>query len=62
VPVSIDDHLITEFKLKCNEVEAEGGVANRSLEALLKYAKEVEQGASAGGQGEGEGESIGGRK
>lgn len=46
----LEDHLITEFKLKCNEVEAEGGVANRSLEALLKYAKEVEQGAPAGGE------------
>jgi hypothetical protein len=49
----LEEHLITEFKLKCNEVEAEGGVANRSLEALLKYAKEVEQGAPVGG-GEGE--------
>ena len=52
----LEEHLITEFKLKCNEVEAEGGVANRSLEALLKYAKEVEQGAPAGGE---EGEEVG---
>ena len=54
----LDDHLITEFKLKCNEVESEGQTPNRSLEGLLKYAKDLEQGAPAGGEeGEEGGES-----
>lgn len=53
----LDDHLITEFKLKCTELEAEGETPNRSLEGLLKYAKEVEQAATGGGAGEGDGET-----
>lgn len=52
----LGDHLITEFKLKCTELEAEGQTPNRTLEGLLKYAKEVEASTSEGGQGEGDGE------
>lgn len=52
----LDEHLITEFKLKCTELEAEGQTPNRTLEGLLKYAKEVEVSNTTGGQGEGEGE------
>jgi len=52
----LDDHLITEFKLKCTELESEGQTPNRTLEGLLKYAKEVEVSNTTGGQGEGEGE------
>lgn len=54
----LDDHLVNEFKAKCTELESEGQTPNRSLEGLLKYAKEVEQGAPAGGEeGEEGGES-----
>jgi hypothetical protein len=52
----LDEHLITEFKLKCTELEAEGQTPNRTLEGLLKYAKEVEVSNTTGGQGEGDGE------
>ncbi len=57
----LEAQLITDFKLKCTELESEGETPNRSLEGLLKYAKEVEQVANGGGEakveGEGEGES-----
>jgi hypothetical protein len=42
--------LVNEFKVKCTELEAEGETPNRSLEGLLKYAKELEQSASGGGE------------
>ena len=46
------------FKTKCDEAEAQGQEPNRSLEGLLKFAKQVETGAQAGGNdGEGDGES-----
>jgi len=51
--------LVDEFKLKCTELESEGETPNRSLEGLLKYAKEVEQVANGGGQSKGEGEGEG---
>ena len=50
----LDDHLVTEFKLKCTELESEGQTPNRTLEGLLKYAKEVEVSNTTGGQGEGD--------
>lgn len=54
----LDDHLVTEFKLKCTELESEGETPNRSLEGLLKYAKDLEQSASGGGnEGDGDGEA-----
>jgi len=58
----LDEHLITEFKLKCTELEAEGQTPNRTLEGLLKYAKEVEVSNTTGGEEgeegkEGEGEN-----
>lgn len=46
----LDDHLVNEFKVKCTELEAEGETPNRSLEGLLKYAKDLEQSASGGGE------------
>lgn len=49
----LQDEIVTQFKLKCTELEAEGETPNRSLEGLLKYAKELEQGASdSGNEGE----------
>ena len=55
----LTDELVDEFKRKCVELESEGQVPNRSLEGLLKYAKDVESPASEGGEGEGEGEGKG---
>lgn len=52
----LTDEFIEEFKRKCVELESEGQVPNRTLEGLLKYAKEVEVANTTGGQGEGEGE------
>ena len=45
----LDDQVIVDFKLKCTELESAGETPNRSLEGLLKYAKELEQGASGSG-------------
>jgi hypothetical protein len=55
----LEAHLVDEFKAKCTELEAEGQVPNRTLEGLLKYAKEVEVSNTTGGQGEGEGDGEG---
>lgn len=52
----LEAHLVDEFKAKCTELEAEGQTPNRTLEGLLKYAKEVEVSNTTGGQGEGDGE------
>jgi hypothetical protein len=54
------EEIVETFILKCNEVEAQGEEPNRSLEGLLKFAKQVEAGGSTeseGGEGEGESES-----
>ena len=54
----LEESVVDTFKAKCDEVEARGEEPNRSLEGLLKFAKQVESGAQDGGQGEdGEGES-----
>jgi hypothetical protein len=50
----LESTIIENFNAKCNEVEAQGEEPNRSLEGLLKFAKQVESGANAGGQGESE--------
>ena len=50
----LQPEVIESFNAKCNEVEAQGEEPNRSLEGLLKFAKQVESGANAGGQGESE--------
>lgn len=56
----LQPEVIESFNVKCNEVEAQGEEPNRSLEGLLKFAKQVEAGGgneSEGGEGEGESES-----
>jgi len=56
----LESTIIENFNAKCNEVEAQGEEPNRSLEGLLKFAKQVEAGGgneSEGGEGEGESES-----
>jgi hypothetical protein len=50
----LQPEVIESFNTKCNEVEAQGEEPNRSLEGLLKYAKQVETGAQTGGDGESE--------
>ena len=46
--------VVDTFTTKCNEAEAQGEDPNRSLEGLLKYAKQVETGNESGGNGESE--------
>jgi hypothetical protein len=46
--------VVDEFKAKCDEVERGGEEPNRSLEGLLKYAKQLEEGAATEGGEEGE--------
>jgi len=56
----LQPEVIESFNTKCNEVEAQGEEPNRSLEGLLKFAKQVEAGGnteSEGGEGESESES-----
>ena len=60
----LKDEVVDTFKAKCDEAEAQGEEPNRSLEGLLKFAKQVENGAQGGGQdeqaeGEGSGECEG---
>ena len=54
----LDEAVVDTFKTKCDEAEAQGQEPNRSLEGLLKFAKQVESGAQEGGNGE-DGESEG---
>lgn len=59
----LKDEVVETFKAKCDEVEAQGEEPNRSLEGLLKFAKQVENGAQGGGtdeqvEGEGEGAQV----
>lgn len=43
--------VVEEFKSKCDEAEREGQEPDRSLAGLLKYAKQVDEVAAAGGHG-----------
>ena len=49
--------VVSTFKAKCDQLEQQGEEPNRSLEGLLKFAKQVEQGEE-GGNGEEGGESA----
>jgi len=50
----LDSELIETFKEKCDTAELNGEEPNRSLEGLLKFAKQVETGSQTSGEGEGE--------
>ena len=55
----LDEVVVSTFKAKCDEAEAQGEEPNRSLEGLLKFAKNVHvegggSGESEGGEGESE--------
>jgi len=54
----LDEVVVSTFKAKCDEAEAQGEEPNRSLEGLLKFAKNVHVEGGGGGESEGgEGES-----
>ena len=54
----LEADVVETFKTKCDEAEAQGQEPNRSLEGLLKFAKQVESTPNDGGNdGESEGES-----
>jgi len=55
---ALQDEIVETFKAKCDEVEATGKDANRSLEGLLKFAKQVETNSEAGEGEAGEGEEA----
>ena len=48
----LENTLVENFVTKCNEAETRGEEPNRSLEGLLKFAKQVESTNEDGGQGE----------
>jgi hypothetical protein len=50
----LEESVVDTFKAKCDEAEAQGNEPNRSLEGLLKFAKQVETGTQTGGESEGE--------
>jgi hypothetical protein len=52
----LQEEIIETFKTKCEEAETQGQEPNRSLEGLLKFAKQVETGNTGSGQEEGESE------
>ena len=54
----LDEVVIEKFNEKCIEVEGRGEEAVRSIENLLKFAKQVESGSNEGGEGEEGGEGA----
>lgn len=46
----LEAEIVETFKVKCDEAEASGQEPNRSLEGLLKFAKQVETNTNEGGQ------------
>lgn len=55
---ALQEEVIETFKTKCEEVEQAGQEPNRTLEGLLKFAKQVETGSTESGQ-DGEGSEEG---
>lgn len=53
----LQEEVINTFKTKCEEVEQAGQEPNRTLEGLLKFAKQVDTNSEASGE-EGEGEET----
>lgn len=48
---------VDTFKAKCDEIETQGEEPNRTLEGLLKYAKQVENNTQDGGESSEDGEN-----
>ena len=57
----LPEDMVNAFEAKCSEMVANGESPTRSIEALLAFAKQVEQGSSSESEG-GEGESEGGEE
>jgi hypothetical protein len=55
----LESEVIESFNTKCTEIESSGSEANRSLEGLLKYAKQLNTATTGATEGEGEGEGEG---
>lgn len=55
----LETTVIESFNTKCTEIESSGSEANRSLEGLLKYAKQLNTATTGATEGEGEGEGEG---
>jgi len=52
--------VVDEFKAQCAQIESEGKEPNRTVEGLLKFAKQVETSTtSEGGEGDSEGKETG---
>lgn len=54
----LETTVIDNFNAKCTEIEASGSEANRSLEGLLKFAKQVNAATTETTEGEGEATEI----
>jgi hypothetical protein len=54
----LETTVIESFNTKCTEIESQGNEANRSLEGLLKYAKQLNTATTETTEGEGEGEQT----
>ena len=54
----LENAVIENFNTKCTEIEASGNEANRSLEGLLKFAKQVNTATTETTEGEGEASEI----
>jgi hypothetical protein len=54
----LENAVIDNFNAKCTEIEAQGNEANRSLEGLLKYAKQLNAATTETTEGEGEASEI----
>jgi len=56
----LQTEVVETFKAECDRLETQGEKPLRTIEALLKYAKQVEETATTeGGEGEGEGSGEG---
>ena len=52
----VDASIVEKFHEKCDELEAQGKSVHRGVDALIKFAKAVEENATEGGE-EGEGDA-----
>lgn len=55
----LQTEVVDKFKAECDRLETEGEKPLRTIEALLKYAKQVEETATADGEGGADGEGSG---
>lgn len=54
----VNEEIVEKFLTKCDELEAQGKSVQRGVDALIKFAKAVEENTTEGGEeGEGEGDA-----